>query len=157
MGPLSVAPGSSSHHSSLHAIESLKARLPETEFTFSFDRSSGPGGQNVNKVNTRVTLYYDLRGSSSLSEIEKQRIASRLANRVSEDGTLRVVSSKFRTQIANRKAVVERCYELLADALHVRKARTRTKPTAGSKRRRLEEKRSRSQKKSMRSTRAEHD
>ena len=91
--------------------------IPDDELTFTASRSSGAGGQNVNKVNTRVTLTFDLAASSSLTAAEKDRIAERLATRVNKTGVLRVTSQRHRTQAANRDAAVARFTELLRSAL----------------------------------------
>jgi len=112
--------------------------IPEDELTFTTSRSGGPGGQNVNKLNTRVTLLFDLAGSPSLTASQKHRISARLATRINRNGVLRVVSQRHRSQSANREAAVERFVELLQSALARRKRRIRTKPTATSQRRRLE-------------------
>ncbi|HRC87610.1 MAG TPA: alternative ribosome rescue aminoacyl-tRNA hydrolase ArfB, partial [Thermoanaerobaculia bacterium] len=93
--------------------------VPESELLFETSRSGGPGGQNVNKVESRVTLLFDLGASTSLSAEQKARIRERLATRISRSGVLRVVSSRHRTQGANKKAVLERLAELLQDALEV--------------------------------------
>jgi ribosome-associated protein len=134
-------------------VEQLKQRVPASAFTLTFERSSGPGGQNVNKVNTRATLTFDVAGASGLTPAEQQLVRSKLAGRVSREGALRVTSSRFRTQAANRRAVVERCYELLASALRSSKPRKATKPTAAARRRRLQTKRDQSLKKSLRRAR----
>ncbi len=118
--------------------------IPEDELAFTTSRSGGPGGQNVNKLNTRVTLLFDLAGSPSLTAGQKRRISARLATRINRNGVLRVVSQRHRSQSANRGAAVERFVELLQSALARRKRRIRTKPTAASKRRRLEGKKLRS-------------
>ena len=118
--------------------------VSEHELTFSFERSPGPGGQNVNKVNTRVTLQFDVSHSTSLSNQQKDRVREVLSGRIGQDGVLRIVSSKERTQLANRRAAVNRFIELLADAFQRAKSRVKTKPTAGSQRRRAEAKSQRS-------------
>jgi ribosome-associated protein len=130
---------------------SLRQRIPEASLTFRFSTSPGPGGQNVNKLNTRVTLWFDLEGCPRLTRGEKERIRLRLGRRISATGRLRIVSSRFRTQASNRRAAVERFYDLLADALRPRKVRKATGPTASSVRRRLAEKRQVGQKKLDRS------
>lgn len=114
--------------------------VSEHEVTFSFERSPGPGGQNVNKVNTRVTLQFDVERSTSLSSHQKGRVRQTLSGRIGQDGVLRIVSSKERTQLANRRAAVNRFVELLAAAFQPVKPRVKTRPTAGSQRRRLDAK-----------------
>ncbi len=122
------------------------------ELVFKASRSSGPGGQNINKVNTRVTLFFDVANCGSLSDWQKQRILARLATRSDKNGVLRVASQKFRTQRANRNAAVERLQQLLTDALKTRPIRKKSKVTYAAKKRRLEEKKRRSQLKRQRST-----
>ncbi|HCO93193.1 MAG TPA: aminoacyl-tRNA hydrolase [Phycisphaerales bacterium] len=114
------------------------------ELVFKASRSSGPGGQNINKVNTRVTLFFDVANCPSLSDWQKQRILARLATRTDKNGVLRVVSQKFRTQRANRNAAVERLQQLLTDALKTRPIRKKSKISYAAKQRRLEQKRRRS-------------
>ena len=96
--------------------------VSECELKFSFDRSPGPGGQNVNKVNTRVTLQFDVDRSMSLTASQRTRVRQALASRIGQDGVLRVVSSKERTQLGNRRAAVNRFVELLGEAFHIPKA-----------------------------------
>ena len=120
-----------------------KLEIPETELSFSTSRSSGPGGQNVNKVDTRVTLLFDVEGSPSLSPEEKRLIRAHLAGRINKEGVLRVVSQRHRTQSANKEAAVARFIGLLEEALAVDKARRPTSVPAAAKERRLEEKRHR--------------
>jgi len=126
--------------------------INEDELVFKVSRSSGPGGQNVNKVNTRVTLFFDVANCGNLSDWQKQRILARLATRSDKNGVLRVVSQKFRTQRANRNTAVERLQELLAGALKTRPIRKKSKVSYAAKQRRLEEKKRRSLLKRERST-----
>ncbi|MEP0847879.1 MAG: aminoacyl-tRNA hydrolase [Phycisphaerae bacterium] len=118
--------------------------------SFSFDRSGGAGGQNVNKLNTRATLWFDLPACPLLSAEQKRRVRERLARRIAADDRLRVVAQSARTQLANRLAAQSRLIELLRGALHVPKSRRPTRPTAASQRRRLEGKRRSKEKKLLR-------
>ncbi|MBN1804373.1 MAG: aminoacyl-tRNA hydrolase [Sedimentisphaerales bacterium] len=127
--------------------------IRDDELVFRASRSAGPGGQNVNKLNTRITLFFDVADCDSLSDTQKRRILSHLASRVDKDGRIRIVSQKFRTQSANRRAVVERLRELLSDALKTRPVRKKTKVPYTAKQRRLEKKRRRSQLKQQRTRR----
>jgi ribosome-associated protein len=117
--------------------------IPDGELTFSASRSGGPGGQNVNKVATRVTLAFDVAGSPTLSPDQRARILERLAARISKNGVLRVVSQRHRTQAANRKATLERFVELIRGALAEEAPRVPTRPTRMSKERRVAAKKSR--------------
>jgi ribosome-associated protein len=125
--------------------------INEDELVFKFSRSGGPGGQNVNKVNTRITLLFDVANCSNLSDWQKQRILTRLATRSDKNGVLRVVSQKFRTQRANRNAAVERLQQLLTDVLKTMPIRKKSKVSYAAKKRRLEEKKRRSLLKRQRS------
>lgn len=124
--------------------------LPDDELAFTTARSSGPGGQNVNKLETRVTLAFDVAGSPSLDEEQRARIRLRLATRITKDGVLRVTSQRHRTQGANRAAALERFVELLEWALEPETPRKPTRVPAGVKRRRLEGKRKRAEVKKSR-------
>ncbi len=115
------------------------------ELLFRYDRSSGPGGQNVNKLSTKVTLVFNVAESAGLSEPQKNRIMARLGTRVNKAGGIMVVSQKSRSQSANKEDVVERLQVLLAGALKQQKARRKTKPTRASKERRLKAKKLRSE------------
>ena len=127
--------------------------LTEEELVFTVSRSSGPGGQNVNKVNTRVTLLLDVASSTSFSEAQKQRIREALATRIDKRGVLRVVSQKHRTQEANRRAAVARLCELLAEALRRKPVRKKTKVPARARERRLKDKKRRGALKNQRTNR----
>lgn len=118
--------------------------VSEDELVFRASRSGGPGGQNVNKLNTRVTLFFDVAKCESFSESQRQRILKRLATRADKSGVIRVVSQKFRTQKANRRAAIERLQELLRGALKTKPARKKTKVPERARLRRLEEKKRRS-------------
>ncbi|HEY9421672.1 MAG TPA: alternative ribosome rescue aminoacyl-tRNA hydrolase ArfB [Thermoanaerobaculia bacterium] len=125
--------------------------VPDEEVVFTTSRSGGPGGQNVNKLETRVTLRFDLAGSVVLSEEQKARLRERLATRITKDGTLLVTSQKHRTQAANRDAAAERFAELIREGLREEAPRRKTKPSRAAKARRLESKRRQSQRKRERS------
>lgn len=134
-----------------------KVTIPLRELHFSFARSSGPGGQNVNKVNTRVTLWFDLQHSPSLNAEDKALIASRLETRINRLGELRVISLRHRTQGQNKEAAIARFVELLAEALHRARSRKKSKPTAASRHRRLEAKKQHSRLKRERQRKEPHD
>lgn len=118
--------------------------IPEAELEYRTSRSSGPGGQNVNKVESRVTLLFDLGASTSLTERQKELVRARLASRLNKQGILRVVSQKHRTQAANRNAARERFHRLISEAVVERPKRKPTRASAAARRRRLEDKRKRS-------------
>jgi len=124
--------------------------VPLEELEFRVSRSSGPGGQGVNTTDSRVELRFDLAGSPSLPPAAKQRALRRLASRVDSTGTMRVVAQAQRSQLANRRAAVERFAELLGDALAVPRSRTPTRPTAAARARRLQAKRRRASTKQAR-------
>ena len=126
--------------------------IPDSEVTFTTARSSGPGGQHVNKVSSRVTLHFNVLLSQSLSADQKQRLLSRLQTRISKEGVLRVVAQKHRSQAANRQAAVERFMALVQEALTPRQPRLQTHPSTVTRERRLQDKRQRSQLKQQRTT-----
>lgn len=117
--------------------------VPKEELVFKFSRGGGPGGQNVNKVNTRVTVLFDAASSRSFSDEQKGQILRRLASRTDKDGVIRVVSQQYRTQKANRNAAVERLEELLRGALKKKKIRKKTRVPESARRERLEKKKRR--------------
>jgi ribosome-associated protein len=123
--------------------EELKCRNLENEFIFSTSRSSGPGGQNVNKVSTKVELRFNLESTESFSPVEKERIFTRLKNKISKDKEIILISQSARTQLANKNNVIEKFYEIVSKALTVPKKRKPTQPTLTSKLKRLDTKKSR--------------
>ena len=120
-------------------------RIPDSELEFEFSRSGGPGGQNVNRVETRVTLKFDVAASETLAEFEKRRVRDALQTRINKNGVLRVTSQRHRTREANRRAAIERFEELIEVALKPQRPRVKTRVSKGAKRRRLDQKRRRSQ------------
>lgn len=120
-----------------------RVSIPEEELIFTASRSGGPGGQHVNKVSTRITLWFDVAGSLSLPQEEKRLIMRRLANRIGKDGVLRVTSQDTRSQAANREAAISRFVELMQAALKLQPARKKTRVSKAAKERRLAEKKRR--------------
>jgi ribosome-associated protein len=120
------------------------------EFQFSASRSSGPGGQNVNKVSTKMELRFHVASSALLTEDEKLLVAEKLSSRINAAGELVLVSQTERSQLQNKEKVTEKFYLLLTRALTPRKERKPTKPSRASKEERLEAKRQLSEKKERR-------
>ena len=127
--------------------------ISESEMSFTASRSGGPGGQNVNKVSTKVTLSFDVRGSTTLSEEQKQVIMARLASRINKEGVLQIASQRTRSQELNRLDALERFSELIRRALTRQRPRIKTRVSAQAKERRLDEKRKRGLTKEIRSRR----
>jgi ribosome-associated protein len=120
--------------------------VPESALRFQYARSSGPGGQNVNKVNTKAEAWVPLAAlaGGGLSERAAGRLVMLAGRRLTEAGEIHIASDTHRTQRANRQAVLDRLRELLLEALHEPKARRKRKPSRAAKQRRLESKRHRS-------------
>jgi ribosome-associated protein len=127
-----------------------KLYIPDNELRFTFSRCGGPGGQNVNKVNSRVTLWFDVEGSPSLTEKQKITLRQRLANRINEAGILQVTASRYRTQRANREDVVRKFVDLLIAALTEQRIRKKSKLPRRAKEKRLRAKKHRGTLKSVR-------
>jgi ribosome-associated protein len=125
-------------------------RLPASELSWRFSRSTGPGGQGVNTTDSRVELAFDVVGSTTLTDHQRQRVLDRLPRRV-VDGRLVVTASEHRSQLRNREAAAHRLAQLLREALAPDPARRRaTRPTLGSQRRRLDAKTRRGETKRLR-------
>lgn len=124
--------------------------ISENEFIFTFARSSGKGGQNVNKTSTKVILHWPVGKSLVLTDEEKARVRAKLANRINNEDELVLMSEEGRSQLQNRESVIARLQTLVASALRVPKKRRPTRPTRASKLRRIESKKQRSQVKSAR-------
>ncbi len=129
--------------------------LDENELEFSFVRSSGPGGQNVNKVATAVQLRFDVARSPSLPGDVRARLIAGAGNKVTRDGVLLITARRFRTQERNRADAVDRLVEMIRSAATPPKRRRKTKPSKASKVKRVEEKRLRSSTKRLRGRPAE--
>jgi ribosome-associated protein len=125
-------------------------RLPLSELSFSFSRSSGPGGQNVNKVNSKATLRWNARHSASLPEGVRQRLLSRYGRRLTVEGELIVVSQRYRDQGRNVADCLAKLREMIRSVATPPKPRKPSRPTHGSKVRRLTNKRVQSQRKAGR-------
>lgn len=114
--------------------------LDEGELSFSFIRASGPGGQNVNKVSSAVQLRFDVRNSASLPESVKARLETLAGRRLTSEGVLVLTAQQYRSQERNREDAIQRLTDLIRQAAIVPKARRATRPTLGSKQRRMDAK-----------------
>jgi ribosome-associated protein len=121
------------------------------ELQFKAVRSSGAGGQHVNKVSTKIELSFDLPNSKALSDIEKERILSKLENRLTKENILLMQCDESRSQHKNKELVIKRFLDLIKNALKVAKKRKKTKPSRGAIEKRLRAKKKSSQKKANRS------
>jgi ribosome-associated protein len=124
--------------------------IPFSEISFRTSRSSGPGGQNVNKVESRVELIFDVANSPTLTEAQRAALAEHLKQRIDTTGLLRIVVQRSRSQYQNKELALERFAEALRHALRRAKPRLKTKPSKSAKVKRLESKRHQSDKKRLR-------
>jgi len=131
-------------------VVNKRIQVPLREFRFTYARSPGPGGQNVNKVNTKATLHWNVTRTASLPETVRQRFLKTFRGRINQDGELYLSSSRFRDQGRNVADCLEKLRAMLAQVAVTRAPRKKTKPSAGANRRRLDAKRRQSEKKRQR-------
>src|SRR6476619_586279 len=131
--------------------------VPDDELTFTYARSGGPGGQNVNKVESKAVLRWNLAATTAVSDAVKERLRKLFPSRVTAEGEFLVASQVYRDQPRNREDCLVKLTEMVRAALHVPKVRRPTKPTKGSQRRRLEDKKRQGERKSSRRTVRDHD
>lgn len=132
----------------LHVNQSIQ--IPDSELEFTFARSSGPGGQNVNKVNSKAILRWNVQHSPSLPAPVRDRFLQRHGARITQDGDLILQSQKYRDQPRNTEDCLNRLREMLLEAARPPVKRRPTRPSRGSKERRLQDKKARSTRKKNR-------
>ena len=137
-------------HVNSKLVITSRLSIPMSEIEFRTSRSSGPGGQNVNKLETRVELLFDVARSSSLTDEQRGLLFSRLKSNIDKEGVLRVVSQESRSQWKNKQEAIEKFVRILQLALRRQKKRTKTSPTLVSKEKRIQEKKRTGEKKKMR-------
>lgn len=128
----------------------IDAQLLASELTFSASRSSGPGGQNVNKVNSKITLQFDVKNSAILTAEEKETLRRRLPTRITRDGVLMISAQDGRSQLQNREAAIEKFDKIIGKAFERKKARKATKPSKGAVQERINKKKKHGEKKKWR-------
>ena len=128
----------------------ITANLLEKELLFTTSRSSGPGGQNVNKVNSRVTVHFNVAHSAILTDEEKQTLMRKLGGKLTREGEIMVSAQDSRSQLDNRAKAIEKFDRLLTRAFAEKKPRKATRPTKGSVQERIRNKRRRNEKKQWR-------
>lgn len=128
----------------------VTAEVLESELVFTASRSGGPGGQNVNKVNTKINLSFDVFNSNLLTEEERNKIIQKLSSHISKDGVLNISASEKRSQLQNKISAMEKLDKLLIKAFAKRKVRKATKPSKASVKTRLDSKKKHSEKKKER-------
>jgi ribosome-associated protein len=131
-------------------VNTSSIRISPGEIHYDFIQSSGPGGQNVNKVATAVQLRFDARNSKSLTSEVRERLYKLAGRRVNSAGEILIEARRFRTQLRNREDALQRLYQLIDKASIPPKPRHKSQPTAGSKLRRLDSKKHRSDVKKLR-------
>lgn len=131
-------------------VVNLRIQIPSSEFRFTFARSAGPGGQNVNKVNTKVTLHWPVESSPSLPDDVRDRFRSKYGQRINKNGELVIYSQRYRDQGRNTEDCLDKLREMLLDVATAPKKRKRTRPSRASKERRLRDKKAKSQTKESR-------
>ena len=134
----------------MELIINLRIKIDMNELKFSYARSSGPGGQHVNKTSTKVLLKWDISASSSITNRTKSVLLKKLSNKITNESIITVSSDRFRSQDRNKEDCLEKLKLIIINATKVKKKRIATKPTKASKEKRLKEKKSRSEIKKMR-------
>lgn len=129
----------------------------EAEVSFRTSRSGGPGGQNVNKTESKVEVVFDIGRSTALNEGQKELLISRLSNRINRSGELLASSSSARSQLRNKQIALDRLFTIIEEGLHIQKARKRTRPSKAAIRKRLEGKTKRSETKQQRNWKINRD
>lgn len=131
-------------------IVTRRIRIPLAEFDWTFARSSGPGGQNVNKVSSKAQLRWKVHESQALPDDVRQRFVRKCRRRITKEGEFVISSQRFRDQAKNRDDCLQKLRELVAEAARTPKPRKKTKPSRAAKERRLKQKRERASRKQQR-------